>query len=1194
MPLMGVQMHMRKRWKRNGNSFEKSGRSRHGRWPEALEPRTVLSSGYFQLSLASNLAASALVQDPNLVGPWGMTANPSGGDLWVVDGGSALATHYSGAAGTTASPFQENSSTIGNIGSQPRGDAFNGSSNFVVHSGAASGPATLLFDSEDGKISGWNTSVPPPSPSPSAQTAATTSGAIYTGIALENDNSRHLIYAADFHDARVDVFDSGFNRVTLAGGFSDPNLPAGYAPYNILNTGTELLVSFAQQDASKQNAVAGASLGIVDAFNYDGQLLNTLIPGGPSHPTSKLNAPWGMAIAPAGFGDFSGELLVANTGDGEINAFDPTTGAYQGTLSSPGGNPLVANGLHGLSFGNGSAGNSNTLFYTAAGSGGQQGVLGEIISAQNSQFPAVGPVLSVAARDTFDGVVAVFNDIHSDPLNSFSAYIDWGDNSPGSAGTFVALPSGGFGVVSSHVYSTVGQYSLSVRIQDSQFSIVTATGSVSVTPPRLLFAPTTPVATEGLQFSGAVTTFTDQDNNGSPSFYQATIDWGDGTVTAGTVSVNGSFTVSGTHTYASQGSEPITITVTDVDGSTGTAHVTASVVSSMTGSPVPIQTSEATDFSGTVATFTDANTNRLLTDYSATINWGDGTITTGIILPDGSGGFSVTGTHSYGDEGTENVSVAISDPGSTITVASTAQISDLDTLSATASPVSGSEAAAFSGAVATFSDTLPNTPASDFAATIDWGDGTVTAGAVTATAGIFTISGSHTYLDEGSFTVKSSVQDVGGTASASVQSTASIADADALTATAVSVNAVAGQTFTAAVATFDDVNLAALAGDFAATINWGDSVTTAGVVSGSNGKYTVTGTHAYATEGSDTATVAIADDAPGTATASATATITVSGPPPVVSPTPFGGAEQSALSVEVATFTQPGSSVGAGSYTATIAWGDGATSTGSVTTTNGGFAVSGKHTYADEGQYHFSVTVSRTGGASATAAGIATIVEPQLSDGTNGTPNSRWINELYNDLLHRPAEVAALTFLSGQLTAGVGRGQIVAGIEASAEFRGDEVQTVYETYLHRAAESAAQSFGVQYLAGHSVEQLSAIVIGSTEYFQNRGGGTDDGFLDALFGDVLHRPVDSGARQYFDGLLKSGTSTAQVAADIFASSEYLDDLVNSLYIELLDRPADSGGLGYFVGQLQQGSSDSQVIAELASSGEYFAKTSENGA
>ncbi|MGH7134984.1 MAG: TIGR03118 family protein, partial [Pirellulales bacterium] len=577
--------------------------------PEALEPRTVLSSGYFQLTLASDLAASALVQDPNLVGPWGMTANTSGGDLWVVDGGSGLATHYSGAAGATATPFQENSSTIGNIGAQPRGDAFNGSSNFVVQSGAASGPATLLFDSEDGKISGWNTSVPPPSPSPSAQTAATTtSGAIYTGIALENDSSRHLIYAADFHDARVDVFDSGFNRVTLAGSFTDPNLPAGYAPYNIVNTGSKLLVSFAQQDSNQQNAVAGASRGIVDAFNYDGQLLDTLIAGGPSHPTSKLNAPWGMAIAPAGFGDFSGELLVANTGDGAINAFDSTTGAYQGTLSSPAGNPLVANGLHGLSFGNGSAGNSNTLFYTADGSGGQHGVLGEIISAQNSQFPAVGPILSVSAHDTFDGVVAVFNDIHSDPLNSYSAVINWGDGSALATGTVVALPSGGFGVVGSHVYGTVGQYALSVRLVDTQNSTATASGSVSVSAARLVFGSTAPTATEGLQFSGAVATFTDQDGNPNPFIYQATIDWGDGTTTAGTVTGAGSdsFTVNGTHTYASQGSEPMTITVNDFDGSTGTAHITASVVSSMTGLPVTIQTSETVGFSGTVATFTDA------------------------------------------------------------------------------------------------------------------------------------------------------------------------------------------------------------------------------------------------------------------------------------------------------------------------------------------------------------------------------------------------------------------------------------------------------------------------------------------------------------------------------------------------------------------------------------------------------------
>ena len=1171
--------------------LRRSSELRAPRQGELLEPRTVLSTGYLPLSMASDLAGSALVQDPNLVGPWGVTVNSNGtGDLWVVDRGSGLASHYSGAAGSN--PFQASSTPVGNLGTHPTGDVMNGSTSFVVHSGSSSGPASVLFASEDGKISGWNASVPPPSPSPSAQTAATRTGAIYKGLTLENDTSRHLIYTADFHDNRIDVFNGSFNPVTLPGSFTDPSLPAGYAPFNIANIGGRLLVSYAVQDANKQNDVPGLAHGIVDAFDYDGNFLGTVIAGGPSSPASKLNSPWGMALAPPGFGDFSGELLVANSGDGKINAFDPATGAFLGTMATPSGNPLVLNGLHGLSFGNGlSAGDSHDLFFTAIGNNGQQGVLGEIVSTQNTQFPAVGDALSGTAHFAVSGMVAVFDDALSAPASGFTATINWGDGTTPEVGTVTALPSGGFGVSGSHPYGAAGQYSVSVRIQDPAGSVATATASASIARPGIVFSSTSVTATEGLQFSGTVANFVDQAGNSFAGFYTSTIDWGDGTTTAGTVSGSGPFTVTGAHTYADQGTDSITVSVTEpVEAVSGTEHVIATVVSSLSGTAVTITPTETTAFSGKVASFTDANTNRSLSDYSATIDWGDGTTTPGTVATNGSGGFDVTGTNTYADEGAENISVAISDPGSTITVVSRANVGDDDTLSAAGSPVSGAEGTTFSGTVATFTDTRPSAPASDFAATIVWGDGTTTAGTVTEAAGIFTISGAHAYLDEGSFTIVSTVNDVGGTASASAQSTASIAEADVLTITPITFSAVAGATFTGEVATAHDSNLAALAGDFTAIIAWGDGTTTAGVVSGGSGNFTITGSHAYANEGTASAIVRLADDAPGTATATTTSTAEVTPAPPAITTAPVSGPERASITAQVATFTEPGSSAGANSFTATIAWGDGATSAGVITASGNGFAVTGTHVYADEHAYNFSVTVSRTGGPSATAGGVATIVEPTLADATAGTPVTRWVNEIYTDLLNRNADAGALAYWSGQVSAGLSRTQVVAAIEGSAEYRGDEVQTVFETYLHRAAEPSAQAFGTQYLVDHSVEQLAELVIGSSEYYQNRGGGTNDGFLDALYSDALHRAVDDSGRAYFDRLLSSGTSTSQVAAMIFASDEYLNDLVDSFYLELLDRPADSGGQAYFAGQLKQGVSDGQVIALLAGSDEYFAKTS----
>ena len=645
------------------------------------------------------------------------------------------------------------------------------------------------------------------------------------------------------------------------------------------------------------------------------------------------------------------------------------------------------------------------------------------------------------------------------------------------------------------------------------------------------------------------------------------------------------------HTYAAEGSEPITVTVTDSDGYTpGTATTTASIVSSMTGIPVTFTPTETMPFLDTVASFTDANTGRSPTVYSANINWGDGTVTpaTGI-TPNGGGGFDVSGTHTYADERFQNVSVAISDPGSTITVASRAKIADIDTLTAAGSPVSGSEGVSFNTAVATFTDTLGTAAADDFAATINWGDGTVTPGTVSLSAGVFTVVGTHTYLDEGSFTVKTTVQDIGGTASATAQSTSSIADSDVLTLFPATATAVAGESFAAALVTVNDANLSALPGDFTAKIDWGDGATTNGTVIGGGGHYTVIGSHVYANEGTHAAVVTMVDDPPGMASGTATAAVQVSDAPITLTPIAVSGSERSSLSVPVASFTQPGSSAGAGSYTATIAWGDGTTSPGAVSAGASGFIVSGTHTYADEGTYSLSITASRIGGKTATIGGTATLLEPLLSDGTAGTPDTRWINEVYGDLLNRDADHRALVWWSGQLTAGVSRAQVVADIEAGTEYQGDEVQSIFQTYLHRSADSGAVSFGTQYLATHSVEQLAALVVGSPEYDQVRGGGSNDGFLTALYADALHRAVDAGARQYFDGLLNAGTTTSQIAAAIFGSDEYLNEVVQSFYQSLLDRPADPGGQAAFAGLLEHGASDGAVIALLAASQEYYNNT-----
>jgi uncharacterized protein (TIGR03118 family) len=202
-------------------------------------------------------------------------------------------------------------------GGAPTGQVFNPTPGFVVSSGTASGPAVFLFNSEGGQVTGWNPGVPPPPPSTQAQVGASVPDAIYTGLALASTPAGTFLYAADFHNGRIDVFDSNFNLVQLPGSFSDDEIPAGFAPFNVQTLGGRLYVAYAKQDADREDEVAGPSLGFVDVYDLSGNLLRHLIERG------QLDAPWGLALAPAGFGRFGGTLLVGNFGNGRINAYDP-------------------------------------------------------------------------------------------------------------------------------------------------------------------------------------------------------------------------------------------------------------------------------------------------------------------------------------------------------------------------------------------------------------------------------------------------------------------------------------------------------------------------------------------------------------------------------------------------------------------------------------------------------------------------------------------------------------------------------------------------------------------------------------------------------------------------------------------------------------------------------------------------------
>ena len=333
---------------------------------DRLAPPADKTNSYTVHNLVSDGTIPAAHTDPHLVNSWGI-ARSAGSPWWVANADSSTSTLYDGAGNPQSLVVQ--------VPGNPTGIVFNGGANFVITDGTSSGPARFMFASEDGTISGWSPAVPPPPPSQQAFVAVDNSGqgASYKGLAIATTADGDRLYAADFHNKRVDVFDGAFDPVMIPGAFMDPGLPKGYAPFGIQNLGGHIFVAYALQDEEGEEEVAGPGLGIVDAFDTAGTFLARVASHGP------LNAPWGMTIAPAGFGRFSGNLLVGNFGDGRINAYDLQTFEARGHLKTANHHPLVIDGLWGIGFGNGgAAGPTTTLFFAAGPDEETHGLFGSI------------------------------------------------------------------------------------------------------------------------------------------------------------------------------------------------------------------------------------------------------------------------------------------------------------------------------------------------------------------------------------------------------------------------------------------------------------------------------------------------------------------------------------------------------------------------------------------------------------------------------------------------------------------------------------------------------------------------------------------------------------------------------------------------------------------------------------------------
>lgn len=317
------------------------------------------ANAFTETKLVSDLAGGANARDSNLVNPWGLAFGPTG-VLWVSNNHTSTSTLYD-ASGVAKSLVVKIPSPDSSTGGAPTGVIFNSTSDFGI---GAAGPATFIFAGEDGIVSAWNSTT-----GNAILTADRSSNdAVYKGIAMASNAGANFLYLTNFKQNGVDVFDASYHFVKS---FTDPNIPAGYAPFGIQNIGGQLYVTFAKQKGpDNEDDDAGVGNGYVDVFNPDGTVLKRFASNGT------LNSPWGIAMAPSGFGAFSGDILIGNFGDGLIGAYDPNTGSFLGMLHDASGSSIAIDGLWALTFG--PAAGSTTLYFSAGPSEESHGLLGTL------------------------------------------------------------------------------------------------------------------------------------------------------------------------------------------------------------------------------------------------------------------------------------------------------------------------------------------------------------------------------------------------------------------------------------------------------------------------------------------------------------------------------------------------------------------------------------------------------------------------------------------------------------------------------------------------------------------------------------------------------------------------------------------------------------------------------------------------
>ena len=343
-------------------------------------PALTRAQHYQQTNLVSDIPGMAPVHDPNLQNPWGGAWAP-GGALWTSDNNDGLSTLYTGAGGIVPLVVTINQGAAGQTAA-PTGIVWNpNSGNQFLFPGTKLG-AIFIFDGEDGTITAWNPGVAPTNALVEVDNSQP-GGAVYKGLAYGTNVHGNFIFAANFRAGTVEAYNTKFQLTTLDGSFTDPNIPAGFAPFGIANIDGDLFVTYAQQDGPKHDPVVGDGLGFVDVFSTDGVFIRRFASRGV------LNAPWGVVRAPLGFGSKGGDILIGNFGNnghfgGWINSFD-NRGHFQGELRSPAGKPIFIDGLWSLYFGTFAASVGDTLYFTAGPNNQLDGIFGKITAVRPAE-----------------------------------------------------------------------------------------------------------------------------------------------------------------------------------------------------------------------------------------------------------------------------------------------------------------------------------------------------------------------------------------------------------------------------------------------------------------------------------------------------------------------------------------------------------------------------------------------------------------------------------------------------------------------------------------------------------------------------------------------------------------------------------------------------------------------------------------